>query len=129
MYAAIYTRNARPNAGLFQAQCADCKRLAAESGFEVVGEFHDDGHPGSGLDQLLALARGGNVSAVVVRDVNRFGRAFDAFGRVMTTLDEVGVLLYIVGEGRLTDTQRSVLGLMRVLTDCGTEQPRRGLRP
>lgn len=103
--------------------------LAAESGFDVAGEFHDDGRPGSGLDQLLALARGGDASAVVVRDVDRFGRAFDVFGRVMATLDEVGVLLYIVGEGRLTDTQRSVLGLMRALTDCGTEQPRRGLRP
>jgi DNA invertase Pin-like site-specific DNA recombinase len=89
MDAVIYTRSARPSPELVEVQRAVCRRMASENGFEVTGEFHDDGLPGPGLAQLLAAIRGGEVSAVIVADFNRFGRALDAFTRVMATLDEV----------------------------------------
>jgi DNA invertase Pin-like site-specific DNA recombinase len=111
MDAAIYTRNARPSPELFEMQRGVCRRMAAEYGFEVAGEFHDDGLPGPGLAQLLATVRGGEVSVVVVADFNRFGRALDAFARVMETLDDADVPLYVAGHDRLTADMRAALDI------------------
>jgi DNA invertase Pin-like site-specific DNA recombinase len=113
MDAVIYTRSARPSPELVEMQRAVCRRMAAGHGFEVAGEFHDDGPPGLGLAQLLATVRGGEVSAVVVADFNRFGRALDAFARVMGTLDEAEVPLYVVGHGRMAADMRAVLDIPR----------------
>ncbi len=117
MDAVIYTRSARPSPERFEMQRAVCRRMAAEYGFEVAGEFHDNGSPGWGLAQLLATVRGGEVSAVVVADFNRFGRALDAFTRVMETLDEADVPLYVVGHGRLAADMRAALDIPREVVE------------
>jgi len=43
MGAVIYTRSARPNWATHAHQRAACQCLAAELGYEVSGEFHDNG--------------------------------------------------------------------------------------
>lgn len=122
MDAVVYTRSARPNPQAFEAQREACERMAAEFGYEVVSEFHDVGRTRPGLDQLLATVRDGMVSAVLVADIYRLSRTLDAFAQVMETLDEAGVPLYVVGEGRVTIPQRPVLGIMRAITDFEAEQ-------
>lgn len=122
MDAVIYTHSARPNPQAFEAQREACERMAAEFGYEVVSEFHDVGRTRPGLDQLLATVRDGMVSAVLVADIYRLGRTLDAFAQVMETLDEAGVPLFVVGEGRVTIPQRPVLGIMRAIAEFEAEQ-------
>ncbi|MFT3889033.1 MAG: recombinase family protein [Arachnia sp.] len=121
MDAVIYTRSARPNPQAFEAQREACERMAAEFGYEVVSEFHDVGRTRPGLDQLLATVRDGMVSAVLVADIYRLGRTLNGFAQVIETLDEAGVPLYVVGEGRVTIPQRPALGIMRAIAEFEAE--------
>lgn len=122
MRAAIYTRTAAPNPAAHERQREDCERLAAELGYEVVGEFHDVGTTRPGLDQLLATIRDREASAVVVADLDRLGRTLDAFAQVMATLDDAGVPLYVVGQGRVNLPTTPALGIMRAIAEYEAEQ-------
>lgn len=117
MRAAIYTRTAVPSPAAHERQREACERLAAELGYEVVGEFHDAGTTRPGLDQLLATIRDREASAVVVADLDRLGRTLDAFAQVMATMDDAGVPLYIVGQGRVSLPMRPALGIMRAIAE------------
>jgi DNA invertase Pin-like site-specific DNA recombinase len=62
------------------------------------------------------------VAAVLVADIYRLGRTLDAFAQVMEMLDDAGVPLYVVGEGRVTIPQRPALDIMRAIAEFEAEQ-------
>lgn len=121
MRAAIYTSTAVPNPAAHERQREACERLAAELGYEVVDEFHDVGTTRPGLDQLLATIRECEASAVVVADLDRLGRTLDAFAQIMATLDDAGVPLYVVGQGRVSLPTRPALGIMLAIAEYEAE--------
>lgn len=121
MGAVIYTRSARPNHAAHAHQRVACHRLAAELGYEVNGEFHDDGQAQPALDQALATIRDGQASALVVADLYRLSRSTHAFAGIVETLDEVGVPLYVVGQGHVSLPTTPELGIMLAISEYEAE--------
>lgn len=117
----IYTRIAQPDHAARAHQRADCLRLAAELGYKVSGEFHDHGHALPALDQALAAIRDGQVSALVVTDLYRLSRSSQAFARVVRTLDEACVPLYVVGQCRVSVPTTPELGVMLAIAEYEAE--------
>jgi DNA invertase Pin-like site-specific DNA recombinase len=121
MGAVIYTRSARPNRPTHAHQRAACQRLAAELGYEVSGEFHDDGQARPALDQALATVRDGQASALVVAHLYRLSRSTRAFAGIMEALDEAGVPLYVVGHGCVSFPTTPELGIMLAVAEYEAE--------
>lgn len=121
MGAAMYTRDARPNHAARDVQTAACERLAAELGYEVVTEFHDEGRERPALDQLLTTVREGQVSALLVADFSRLSRSPKEFASIMTTLDEAGVPLYVEGHGQVNLPTTPALGTMLAIAEYESE--------
>jgi len=87
---AIYARVALPGQQV-SGQLLPLRKLAAERGFEVAAEYHDQGISGTksrrpGLDALMADARRGRFSAVLVAEFDRIARStkqvLDEFGKL-----------------------------------------------
>lgn len=87
MGAVIYTRSVRPNRATHVHQRAVCQRLAAELGYGVSGEFHDNGQAQPALDQALATIRDGQTSVLIVAELYRLSRSTRAFADVMEALE------------------------------------------
>ncbi|MBF9336925.1 recombinase family protein [Microbacterium lacticum] len=121
MDAVTYTRTAVPNPAAHERQREACERLAAELGYEVIGEFHDVDRARPALDQLLATVRDRKTSAVLVAGLDRLGRTFDTFAHVMETLDDADVPLYVVGQGRVNLPTTPTLGIMRAIAEYEAE--------
>lgn len=121
MGAVIYTRSARPNRATHAHQQAACHRLAAELGYEVSGEFHDNGRTRPALDQALATIRDGQASALIVADLYRLSRSSTEFARIIEALDEADVPLYVVGQGRVSLPATPELGIMLAIAEYEAE--------
>lgn len=117
MGAVIYTRSARPNWATHAHQRAACQCLAAELGYEVSGEFHDNGRTRPALDQALATIRDGQASALIVADLYRLSRPSTEFARIIEALDEADVPLYVVGQGRVSLPATPELGIMLAIAE------------
>jgi DNA invertase Pin-like site-specific DNA recombinase len=73
------------------------------NGFTNLVHFTDDGISGTRFDRpgfmnMIAEVENGNVSAVIVKDMSRFGRDYLRVGLYMETLREYGVRLIAVNE-------------------------------
>lgn len=93
--AAIYSRVSTPDQHL-ENQILDLRKLAAQRGFEVVKEYCDRGISGSkakrpGLDALLADARRGEFSLVLVAAFDRIARSTKNFLEIVDELSELGI--------------------------------------
>lgn len=93
--AAIYARVSTPDQHL-ENQILDLRKLAAQRGFEVVKEYCDRGISGSkakrpGLDALLADARRGEFSLVLVAAFDRIARSTKNFLEIVDELNELGI--------------------------------------
>lgn len=93
--AAIYARVSTPDQHL-ENQILDLRKLAAQRGFEVVHEYTDRGISGSkakrpGLDSMLADARRGEFSVVLVAAFDRIARSTKNFLEVIDELHELGI--------------------------------------
>lgn len=93
--AAIYARVSTPDQHL-ENQILDLRKLAAQRGFEVVREYTDRGISGSkakrpGLDSMLADARRGEFSVVLVAAFDRIARSTKNFLEVIDELHELGI--------------------------------------
>ncbi|MGA9883256.1 MAG: recombinase family protein, partial [Candidatus Acidiferrales bacterium] len=89
--AAIYARVSTPDQHL-ENQILDLRKLAAQRGFEVVREYTDKGISGCkakrpGLDSLLADARRGEFSVVLVAAFDRIARSTKNFLEVVDELN------------------------------------------
>src|SRR5580704_9621183 len=93
--AAIYVRVSTPDQHL-EAQLYDLRKLAAQRGFEVSREYCDRGVSGSkakrpGLDALMADARRGEFSVVLVAAFDRVARSTKNFLGIVDELHELGI--------------------------------------
>ncbi len=101
-------------------QRAKCVAEIEKRGWVLAGEFVDEGVSGAKgsrpeLDRLLALCRRGEIDAVVVAKLDRFGRSINHLSTALSELDERGVAFVSVGEAFDSNTgagrlQRTILG-------------------
>jgi DNA invertase Pin-like site-specific DNA recombinase len=95
--AAIYARVSTPDQHI-ENQLLDLKKLAAQRGFEVVREYTDRGISGSkakrpGLDAMMADARRGEFSVVLVAAFDRLARSTKSFLSTVEELEQLGIAL------------------------------------
>ena len=107
--AAIYARVSTPDQHV-ETQLYDLRKLATQRGFEVVKEHCDRGISGSkarrpGLDSLLADARRGEFSVVLVAAFDRIARSTKNFLEIVDELNELGI--EFVSAREAIDTSRS----------------------
>jgi DNA invertase Pin-like site-specific DNA recombinase len=93
--AAIYARVSTPDQHL-ENQILDLRKLATQRGFEVVHEYCDKGISGSkakrpGLDAMMADARRGEFSVVLVAAFDRIARSTKNFLEIVDELTEIGI--------------------------------------
>lgn len=93
--AAIYVRVSSADQRV-ESQLYDLRKLAAQRGFEVGREYCDRGISGSkarrpGLDAMLADARRGEFSVVLVAAFDRIARSTKNFLEIVDELNELGI--------------------------------------
>jgi DNA invertase Pin-like site-specific DNA recombinase len=93
--AAIYARVSTPDQHLAN-QILDLRKMAAQRGFEVVREYTDKGVSGSkakrpGLDAMLADARRGEFSVLLVSAFDRIARSTKNFLEIVDELHELRI--------------------------------------
>jgi DNA invertase Pin-like site-specific DNA recombinase len=93
--AALYARISTPDQHL-ETQLYDLRKLAAQRGYEIVHEFCDRGISGSkakrpGLDAMMADARRGEFSVVLVAAFDRVARSTKNFLEIVDELHELGI--------------------------------------
>lgn len=93
--AALYARVSTPDQHL-ETQLYDLRQLAAQRGFEVSREYCDRGISGSkarrpGLDAMMADARRGEFSVLLVAAFDRVARSTKNFLEIVDELHELGV--------------------------------------
>jgi DNA invertase Pin-like site-specific DNA recombinase len=92
---ALYARVSTPDQHV-ENQLLDLRKLAAQRGFEVSREYSDKGVSGSkarrpGLDSMLADARRGEFSVLMVAAFDRVARSTKNFLEIVDELHELGV--------------------------------------
>ncbi len=80
------------------------EEYANRNGFTNLFHFTDDGISGTRFDRpgfmkMISEVEAGNVSAVIIKDMSRFGRDYLRVGLYMETLREHGVRLIAVNDG------------------------------
>ena len=93
--AAIYARVSTPDQHV-ETQLYDLRKLAAQRGFEVVREYCDRGISGDktkrpGLDSIMADARRGEFSVVLVAAFDRIARSTKNFLEVVDELSSLNI--------------------------------------
>jgi len=93
--AALYTRVSTPDQHV-ETQLYDLRKLAEQRGFEVSREYCDRGVSGSkarrpGLDALMADARRGEFSILLVAAFDRVARSTKNFLEIVDELHEIGI--------------------------------------
>jgi len=93
--AAIYARVSTPDQHV-DSQLYDLRKLAAQRGFEVSREYLDRGVSSSkarrpGLDAMMADARRGEFSVVLVAAFDRVARSTKNFLEIVDELNELGI--------------------------------------
>jgi DNA invertase Pin-like site-specific DNA recombinase len=93
--AAIYARVSTPDQRV-EAQLYDLRKLAAQRGFEVSREYCDRGVSGSkarrpGLDAMIADARRGEFSVLLVAAFDRVARSTKNFLEIVDELQDLGI--------------------------------------
>jgi len=93
--AVIYARVSLPTQHI-PTQLLPLRELAAKRGFEVVGEYQDQGVSGTkprrpGLDALMLDARRHRFSVVLVAAFDRIARSTRHFLQVLDEFDSLGI--------------------------------------
>lgn len=93
--AAIYARVSTPDQHL-ETQLYDLRKLAAQRDFEIVREYCDRGISGSkakrpGLDAMMADARRGEFSVVLVAAFDRIARSTKNFLEIVDELHALNI--------------------------------------
>jgi len=120
-------------------QLCDLRELADCRGFEIVGEYCDEGISGSkdsrpGLNRLLANAEAGKFSVVLVWKLDRLGRSLVHLVRLMEDFRRLGIELVSFSEGLdFTTTTGKLLyqiicAFAEFERDCIRERVRAGMR-
>ena len=129
---AIYTRisaeeQACTGFGL-EAQREECQAMAAAKGWLVAAEFSDG--PSStkraispGLARFLEAACGGEIGAVIFPSLDRLGNRIHLVVRLLTRLNECGVIIVSCEEALDTETAsgRFALSMFAALSELALE--------
>jgi len=96
MRAALYARVSTLNGQHPEMQSADLREHASRRGWEVAGEYVDEGVSGSKesrpeLNRLMADARRRQFDVVLVWKIDRFGRSLKHLVNALAELDAFGV--------------------------------------
>lgn len=130
MRTAIYLRVSTTEQALegygLAAQRARCLAMVTVKGWELVGEYTDDGISGTkdeterpGLAALLAAIDQGDVNSVIVASIDRLGRSTRLVLRMVDRLDDQGADLVSCKESldTTTATGRFVLRMFASLAE------------
>lgn len=122
IYARVSTQEQANEGTSLSTQIERCRTHAATQGWDVVGEFIDEGVSGTlvsrpALNRLWAEVRAGRVDVVIVAKLDRFFRNARGFENGLHDLDEHGVALVSVAESLDTETpggrmMRSMFGII-----------------
>lgn len=101
---AIYARVSTTANQSVEMQLRDLREMAARRGFEIVGEYCDEGVSGAknsrpALDKMLADGRAGRFDAIFVRKLDRLGRSLLHLVQLLEELRCVGIELISFSEG------------------------------
>lgn len=104
--AAIYTRvstGEQVRGTSLDTQLERCQAYATARGWDVTDEYRDGGESGAmaarrALDRLLEACRRGEVDAVVVAKLDRFGRSNRHLAALLGELDDQGIAFVSVAE-------------------------------
>ncbi len=120
-------------------QLRDLREMAARHGFEIVGEYCDEGVSGArdsrpALNTMLADAHAGKFRAVLVWKLDRLGRSLLHLVRLLEEFRRIGVELISFSEGLDFTTTTGKL-LFQILSafaeferDCIRERVLAGMR-
>ena len=101
--AAIYARVSTPDQHI-ESQLYDLRKLAAQRNFEITREYCDRGISGSkakrpGLDTMMADARRGEFSVVLVAAFDRIARSTKNFLEIVDELQALEIAFFSAREG------------------------------
>ena len=139
MRAAIYARVSTLNGQSVEMQRRDLRELAVRRGFEIAGEYCDEGQSGAkasrpALDAMLADARRGKFRVLLVWRLDRLGRSLSHLVRLLEDLRVWNVELVSFSEGLdfTTATGKLMFQLLSAFgefeRECIRERVRAGLR-
>jgi len=128
LYARVSTTGKGQDIGL---QLDALRAVATQRGWEVVGEFTDDGVSGTkdsrpGLDALMHAVHAGQVTTVAVWRFDRFGRSLQHLVRALAEFQALGVDFVSVTESVDTSTPmgRVVFHIVGALAEFEVELTR-----
>lgn len=139
MKTAIYARVSTTTNQSVEMQLRDLWELADRRGFEIVGEYCDEGVSGAknsrpGLDRLLADAEARQFSVILVWKLDRLGRSLVHLVRLMEDFRRLGIELVSFSEGLdfTTTTGKLLFQIISAFAeferDCIRERVRAGRR-
>ncbi len=104
MRTAIYARVSTTGNQSVEMQLRDLRELAERRGFEIVGEYCDEGVSGAKdsrprLNQLLADAEVGKFSVILAWKLDRLGRSLFHLVRLMEDFRRLDIELVSFSEG------------------------------
>lgn len=119
MRSATYTYTARPNAEARDRQREACRAAAHAAGLTEVACVHDEAGDRSGLARVHELARAGGIDAVVVWNLDRFGRTLGALQEQTAAFAPEGVQI-VVADPQARDLDRVFPPVLRAAWDRRT---------
>lgn len=117
VYARVSTSNHGQDVGL---QVDELRAVATQRGWQVVGEFVDDGVSGAAtsrpaLDQMMEAARRGKLDVIAVWKLCRLGRSLQHLLQVLDELQHLGVGFVSLRDAGLDSTSASGRLLIHLL--------------
>jgi len=139
MKAVIYCRVSTTAGQSVEMQLRDLGQLAEQRGFEIVGEYCDEGVSGSSdsrpqLDRMLSDAQRGKFQAILIWRLDRLGRSLQHLVRLFESFRAWNVALISFGEGLDFSTSMGKLfyqlsgAFAEFERDCIRERVKSGLR-
>lgn len=136
---AIYCRVSTTAGQSVEMQLRDLRQLAQQRGFEIVGEFCDEGVSGSRdsrpqLDKMLSDAQRGKFQGILIWRLDRLGRSLQNLVRLFESFQSWNIALISFGEGLDFSTSMGKLfyqlsgAFAEFERDCIRERVRAGLR-
>ncbi|MBN9177829.1 MAG: recombinase family protein [Microbacterium sp.] len=135
MNVVTYTRSAGPNSTEHEWQREACQKLAAELGYDITRNYHDEDREHPALKELTTDVVGGTVTVLLVARFDRISRSHSENIRISTALLDAGVDVYAanIGTYPLNSPSSFPMQIMAAMRTTDSVQGRydcaRGRRP
>ena len=116
---ALYGRVSTNNQDV-ELQLQELREVASQRGWDIVGEFKDEGISGSsrdrqGLQEMLNTIRGGKVDVVAVWKIDRLGRSLQHLLQILDELALRGVDFVAIRNAGLDSTSAQGRLMLQIL--------------